>query len=143
MIFLPQRGVSYPRWFCIFMAIAWLVLTLLLAGITFNKLSAQERFGFDAEWQLVEGDHEITKFATENDCWEAYFDLPAERRRDAYCEPEDKWLMIEQSEIGVNTTGFKSEFGCFLGGIVASHQQGVGAQCMYLGDTAGFDGKAR
>jgi hypothetical protein len=120
----------------IYIIILWLALLVLM-----HLDAAQARFGDDAIWVHHMADGSTQKHRTENGCWNAHFSQ--EILTGSYCEPDKSWVMVEQTEFGINTTGFKSEFGCFLGGIVASHQQGVEAQCMYLGDTAGANGKVR
>jgi hypothetical protein len=135
MTFLPQRGVHYPRWFCIFMAVAWLAFTLLLAGIAFNKLSAQERFGAGAVWEHHNtSSGNVVSFENESACW--HFHFSQDDLTGSFCEPDEEWALIENTQFGISTSGFKSELGCFMSGIIASHQQGVEAQCMYLGDVA-------
>ena len=129
--------MTEPLWYRITITVIWLLIALMvMTGALVRIARAQDRFGDYAGWRLVEPG-KVTKFENENDCWHAYFGNSVSLRRDAYCEPEKKWVMIEQSRFGVDTTGFKSEFGCFMSGVVASHQQGVEASCQYLGDTAG------
>lgn len=114
----------------------WIVI-LYLALLLWSACAAmaQDRFGDGAMWKHHAADGTIKSFINENVCWRYHFSQDI--LTGSYCEPEKKWVMIEQSKLGVDTTGFKSEFGCFMSGVIASHQQGVEAQCRYLGDTAG------
>lgn len=116
-----------------FICIVILYLAMLLWGALTAK--AQERFGDGAIWVHHRADGSAQKYRTENGCWHAHYSQ--EVLTGSYCEPEKKWVMIEQSKLGVDTTGFKSEFGCFMSGVIASHQQGIEASCRYLGETAG------
>jgi hypothetical protein len=114
--------------------IGLLLLALAIAGSAAEDAGAQERFGDGAAWVHHRADGSTQKYRNENGCWHAHFSQ--EILTGSYCEPDKEWLMVEQTEFGVDTTGFKSEIGCFIGGIIASHQQGVAAQCMYIGGSA-------
>jgi hypothetical protein len=112
----------------------WIGISLLaiaVAGSTFEDAGAQERFGDGAAWVHHKADGSTQEYRTENGCWHAHFGQ--EILTGSYCEPDKEWLMIEQTVLGADTTAFKSELGCFIGGVIASHQQGVEAQCMYIG----------
>lgn len=53
--------------------------------------------------------------------------------------PEDiseSWILIEVTLLGVKAHRFHTEYGCFVSGIIASHQQGVEAQCQYAPKSA-------
>jgi hypothetical protein len=118
-----STGLRFAIWILLF----WIALVLTMQA-------ADARFGEDAVWQHTDADGNIASFANENACWNYHFSQ--EVLTGSYCEPAKEWALIESTQFGVSTTGFKSELGCFMSGIIASHQQGVEAQCMYLGDVA-------
>jgi hypothetical protein len=115
--------------FAIWILMLWLAMTIFIL-----HADAQERFGAGAAWMQHKADGSTQKFPNENACWHAHFSQ--EILTGSYCEPDEEWALIESTQFGISTSGFKSELGCFMSGIIASHQQGVEAQCMYLGDVA-------
>jgi hypothetical protein len=130
--FLPYKGVRYPRWYRYAMVAFWFWIAIMFALSAFVRLvKAEERFGAGAAWVHHMADGSTEKYSTENGCWHAHFSQ--EILTGSYCEPDKEWLLVEMSEVGADTTGFKSELGCFMSGVIASHQQGVEAQCMYIG----------
>jgi hypothetical protein len=120
---------------CLFCVIIYVLVFMWMMALMMLSLSAQERFGAGAIWEhhtLSSGD--VVSFENENACW--HFHFSQDDLSGSFCEPDKEWALIESTQFGISTSGFKSELGCFMSGIIASHEQGVEAQCMYLGDVA-------